>query len=323
MNFVRLRHVVMRPYALPPAPTCPWFEFKPFASGLAICRDQAGSLPEVSHHSGTADSTRLSTRELIPADPTSSPSEAEAHAIRHSLGVVSVHISRLQAENPTPVVTSDLSELSAKIHDHLWITERRSSTTVAHATTVARATTVTHATPHIALVCHHWRSVALDTPVFGASLYASVTAGPMSLSLLQLFFRRSQDAPLSIKLGADADPINHAILDAIIQPSCRWRRLYLGVDIKGHLTEFLSAIPDGRLRHLETFSLEDSKGHSARRITDAPNLRALSIDYVWNMPQLPFHQRQKLYIRAWGGELCRQLLPTCPNICTLTIGHIP
>ncbi|KAJ7174166.1 hypothetical protein C8R43DRAFT_1230852 [Mycena crocata] len=120
------------------------------------------------------------------------PSDAEREAILRSMEAAEARRSDLQTQVPTAEVEKEMKILLQYLTDCSSLLNspiQRLSIDLLqviflrpeihdHLSTIRFSPRVEVDTPHIASVCHHWRTVALDTPTFWASIQTSIIAGP-------------------------------------------------------------------------------------------------------------------------------------------------
>ncbi|KAJ7761793.1 hypothetical protein B0H16DRAFT_1688404 [Mycena metata] len=176
---------------------------------------------------------------------------------------------------------------------------------------------------HITSVCSHWRAILLDMPVWWSCISTSITAGPLCLSRLELFLRRSKNAPLSIALWAREDPDqyqtarppNPEIVQALTREAGRWKYLSTSRDIE------LASLPGKHFPSLESLAIASTDGFG--KIVYAPKLRAVSLRNVHRaqLGQKPAFALQILQLSAnmGSGEMCQPLLSLFPNTIHFTI----
>ncbi|KAJ7159206.1 hypothetical protein C8R43DRAFT_994161 [Mycena crocata] len=196
-----------------------------------------------------------------------------------------------------------------------------------HLSTSQRPGVVQSGTSDIATVCYHWRSVALESPRFWASIDTWLT-GRMSLSPLRLWIGRSKDAALSLKLHAQRDlPINAEVARELLQQAHRWRHVHIFSSADRHGVELLSML-SGTVPSLESISFAQLDVAPVARITalsESPNLRVLRFNMLHtaqNLPALPHNQIRHLSESIWSGSQFRELLMLFPNVDTLEISIV-
>ncbi|KAJ6513631.1 hypothetical protein C8R47DRAFT_1313789 [Mycena vitilis] len=107
-------------------------------------------------------------------------------------------------------------------------------------------------------VCSRWHRIAMNTPTLwlkieinGEALRGRTrSAVDKTLVLLNARLRRSLDAPLSISLKCDDEPLHSRIFGLLAQHSHRWETVHFGCSLKGIDTSVLR----GRLPRLKNLS---------------------------------------------------------------------
>ncbi|KAJ7019340.1 hypothetical protein C8F04DRAFT_1147880 [Mycena alexandri] len=266
------------------------------------------------------------------------PSDAEKNAIVQALDTAEARLSILQAgclasaarsteEATLATFVAEYSSILSKIrqlpddilrliflhpdiHDHLFTGY------------TGRSSVVAPETWHIASVCSHWRAILLDMPVWWSCISTSVTGGQVCVSRLQLFLRRSMNAPLSITLIREdqhetTPPPNPEIVQALTREAGRWQHLLMsnGPD--------LTSLPlGGCFPLLESLVLASTDG--LEKIVHAPKLRAVSFRHIYHaqleaIANLPTRPILRLSAHIGSGHLCQSLLSLFPDTIHLTI----
>ncbi|KAJ7144147.1 hypothetical protein C8R44DRAFT_759539 [Mycena epipterygia] len=263
------------------------------------------------------------------------PSEAEKNLIVSSLDNARARLANLgsnEAQDSTEIPIRDyISNYSSllspirllppdvlgdiflvpDIHDHL--------------ATGHRSRTVDGYTPHVASVCRYWRSVALETPRFWASIYTSLSGSPRCLALLRLFLLRSKHAPLSIQLTPKSyEAANDEIIREILQQTRRLNHLSMPMHMPHIGLLFAASIVAPSLQTITFNSSPDSLA-GITVFTDLPRIHAVSFGRLRSLdqiPPLPYHQIKQVSItlRSIPDMMCGELLLLFPNLQTLVVG---
>ncbi|KAJ7073826.1 hypothetical protein C8F01DRAFT_1098478 [Mycena amicta] len=169
---------------------------------------------------------------------------------------------------------------------------------------------------HLTRVCRQWRNIAHSTPTLWRAVYVndpSRDAHKLAVGVLAAFLERSGTFPLSIHLGCNpmtSDPA--LVVQAILPYRQRWQYLKLDVD-----DEVLACIA-GPMPLLAGLALEGVMGSPAPvfALTDAPNLRALSLWAVdcAQPSSAPWRQLTAVSLTGYSPSQCAAMLQHATNI---------
>ncbi|KAJ7626040.1 hypothetical protein FB45DRAFT_1084873 [Roridomyces roridus] len=185
-----------------------------------------------------------------------------------------------------------------------------------HESPRARSPKFSHrGTNAILAVSHHWRETILSTAEFWAQFDVALPGNSNGASLLELYLKRSKQAPLSIAVLAwGAGPIWHARILQLLISSCeRWAHLYLETGSAG-----LPALSPLR-GHLPLLSSLDLHLHSGWMPLDTPQSSATAQPDAFEVA--PCLTTLTLNVRNFPITPLLPLLPQ-PQIKNLVIGNL-